>query len=210
MAQPFHNKFAAPHFLNTAAPPSETRHLPQHERDTSENQRTASPIFPGITSPERRQRIPALRGRLDLDVDTSRQRELVECINRLTGRLDNIYDPLMSPNFELLARLLIDVRTPQNSVPLNTRRQWNRPVNDRAGPLGGVDNVGRRLIEDGVVKGLHPDADTFAGSHGSISFALTLDAPRCYAFLFRRLERGNVGYYRRSEGLSTNRVYGFP
>lgn len=93
---------------------------------------------PRLTRPDASPRI--LGGGLNLDINTGRQRELVQSINRLTCWLNNINDSLVSSNFELLARFFIHVRTPQNRVPLNTSRQRNWSMNDRAGPFRRIDD----------------------------------------------------------------------
>src|SRR5262245_29869773 len=80
-------------------------------------------------------------GGLDLDIHAGRKAPLVEGVNRLVGRLNNVDQPLVRPDLELLPRLLIDVRAPEHSVTLDARGQRNRSVDDRLGALGGIDNV---------------------------------------------------------------------
>ena len=54
----------------------------------------------------------------------------------------------------------------EHRVPLDPRRQRNRPVHFRVGPLGRIDDLRRALIEHRVIVGLHPDANDFPrGSH---------------------------------------------
>ena len=83
---------------------------------------------------------PPLSGRFNLDIHTSRQRELIQSINRLPRWLHNINHSLVSSHLELLARLLIHMRTSQDSVSLNSSWQRNGTMNDRTGPLRCVDN----------------------------------------------------------------------
>jgi hypothetical protein len=47
---------------------------------------------------------------LDLDVDAGRQLQLHERIHRLARRLEDVEQPLVGADLELLARLLVDVR----------------------------------------------------------------------------------------------------
>src|SRR5690349_5162357 len=67
-------------------------------------------------NPPCRARPPEALGSLDLDVHAGRERQLVEGVDRLAGRLDDVDHPLVGPDLELLARLLVDVRTPQHRV----------------------------------------------------------------------------------------------
>src|SRR2546423_91237 len=68
---------------------------------------------------------------LDLDVHTSRKIELHQRIERLLRRLENIEQPLVRADLELLARLLVGVRRTQHAVLVDLRRQ-----RDRTGDLG--------------------------------------------------------------------------
>ena len=77
---------------------------------------------------------------LDLDVNASRQTELVQRINRLVGGLNDIDQPLVSPDLELFPRLLVDVRASKNRIPFDASRQRNRPVDDRLGSLCRIDD----------------------------------------------------------------------
>src|SRR5882724_8169310 len=52
----------------------------------------------------------------NLDVHASRQVELHQSIHRLLRRLENIEQPLMRPQFKLLARFLVHMWRPQNRV----------------------------------------------------------------------------------------------
>src|SRR3954447_15102472 len=74
---------------------------------------------------------------LDLDVHARRQAELVQGVDGLVRRLDDVDQPLVGPDLELLPRLLVDVRAPEHRVALDAGRQRDRPVDDRVGPLGG-------------------------------------------------------------------------
>src|SRR3990172_7865067 len=72
--------------------------------------------------------ICSARRRLDLDVDARREAQLVERLDGLGGRLDNIDQTLVRANFKLCSRFLVDVRTTQHRVPLDPRGKRNRPV----------------------------------------------------------------------------------
>ena len=65
------------------------------------------------------------RLKLDFDVDAGRQIELHQLVDRLGGRAVQLDEALMNAHLELLARLLVDVRRPQDGVLLDVRRQEN-------------------------------------------------------------------------------------
>jgi hypothetical protein len=52
---------------------------------------------------------------LDFDVDTRRQIQLHQRIDRLVGRIDDVHQAQMGADFELVARSLVDVRRTQQS-----------------------------------------------------------------------------------------------
>ena len=53
--------------------------------------------------------------RLDFDVHAGRQIQLHQRIHRLLRRLENVEQPLVRPDFKLLARLLVHVRRAQHA-----------------------------------------------------------------------------------------------
>src|ERR1043166_3038234 len=63
---------------------------------------------------------------LDLDVDAGGEVELAEGVDRLLRRLEDVEQTLVRTDLELLARLLVDVRRPVHSEPLDVCRQRNR------------------------------------------------------------------------------------
>src|SRR6185436_5243808 len=84
---------------------------------------------------------PLLAQRLDLDVDASRQLELHQRVDRLAGRIEDVEQPLVGADLELLARLLVDVRRPVHREPLDARRQRDRSHHASAGAPRGVDDL---------------------------------------------------------------------
>src|SRR6218665_1847909 len=100
-----------------------------------------------------------LCGGLDLNIHTSRQRQLVQSVDRFAGGLHNVDDALVRPDLELLPRLLVDVRAAENGVPFNPSRERDRSMNNRTGPLGRVNDVGSRLIEHSMIVGFHPNSN---------------------------------------------------
>src|SRR5690606_31913947 len=78
---------------------------------------------------------------------------------RLVGGIDDVHQPLVRTDLELVSRGLVDVRRAQHVVALDARRQRHRAADDRAGTLGRVDDLGRRLVDQPVVERLEADAD---------------------------------------------------
>src|SRR5437762_479400 len=100
--------------------------------------------------------------RFDLHVDTSRQIELHQRVHCLRRRLEDVDEPLVRADFELLARLLVHVRRTQHGPLVLRRRQRNRARQPSAGTLGGIDDFGRRLIEHPVVVRLEANSNLVA------------------------------------------------
>src|SRR5208282_238111 len=108
---------------------------------------------------------------LNLHVHARRQIKLHQRIDRLLRRLQNIQQPLVGADFKLLPRLLIHVRRPQHAVFVLHRGQWNRARNLRAGAFCRLHDLARRLIQNAVVVGFQPDANSFFSSHSVTLFA---------------------------------------
>src|SRR5579871_113357 len=95
---------------------------------------------------------------LDLDVHAGREGELHERVHGLRGRVDDVEHAFVRADFELLARLLVDVRRAVDGELLDERRQRDRPAHRRAGALGRIDDLARRMVQHPVVEGFEPDA----------------------------------------------------
>src|SRR6185436_3044825 len=78
------------------------------------------------------------------------------------SRIDDVEQPLVRPGLELLAALLVDMRRPVDRELLDTGRQRHRPAHARARPLGSVDDLAGRRIEDAMVERLEPYPDVLA------------------------------------------------
>src|SRR4029078_5996808 len=102
---------------------------------------------------------------LDLDVDAGRQVELHQRVHGLVGRIDDVHQPLWRADLDLVARRLVAVRRAQDVEPLHARRQRHRALDDRAGALGGVDDLERRLVDLFVVERIEAAADLLLGGH---------------------------------------------
>src|SRR6266446_6074746 len=110
--------------------------------------------------------------RLNLHINPRRQIELHQRIHRLLRRLQNVEQPLVGADFKLLPRLLIHVRRPQHAVLVLHRGQRNRSRNLRAGAFCRLHDLARRLIQNAVVVGFQPNANSFFSSHCSLSLPL--------------------------------------
>src|ERR1043165_701297 len=66
--------------------------------------------------------------KLDLDVDPGRQVESHERVHRLRGGVEDVDHPLVRPHLEVLPRVLVLVRRPDDGKPLDPRGQRNRSV----------------------------------------------------------------------------------
>src|SRR5262245_35393173 len=88
-----------------------------------------------------------IRSHLDFDVDARREREPHQCVDGLRGRIQDVDDPLVRADLELLPAVLVDERRTDDGELFDARRQRHRTDDIRAGPLGRLDDLGRRLIE---------------------------------------------------------------
>jgi len=74
----------------------------------------------------------------------------------------------MSSDFELFPRLLVDVRGAKDAVFIFHRRQWNRTGDLCACAFGSVNDLARGLVQDAIVVGFKPDANSFVAYHFSL------------------------------------------
>src|SRR5688572_4271942 len=106
--------------------------------------------------------MPVTPLQLDLYVHARREVQLHQRVHRLVGRIDDVHQPQVGADLELLARLLVHVRRAQQVEALLARGQRDRSLDHRAGALGGVHDLERRLVDQAVVERLQPDADFLA------------------------------------------------
>src|SRR6478609_5612935 len=109
---------------------------------------------------------------LDLDVDAGRQVELHQRVHGLVGGVDDVHQALVRADLELVAARLVDVRRTQDVETTHAGRQRHGALDDRAGALGGVHDLGGRLVNQLVVESLEADADLLLGSHGASFLSL--------------------------------------
>src|SRR5437763_795492 len=77
----------------------------------------------------------------DLDLDAGGKIELGQRIDRSRTRIQNVDQPLVRLELELLARLLVDVRRTENGPALSLCRQRDRTTHLRARLLGRANDV---------------------------------------------------------------------
>src|SRR5271170_8157369 len=65
----------------------------------------------------------------------------------------------MRPDFELFAAFLVDMGRAVDRKTFDAGGERNWAPHLRAGTLGGIDDLPRRIVENPVVEGLQPDAD---------------------------------------------------
>src|SRR6476620_9564344 len=94
---------------------------------------------------------------LDFDVDARSQRESHQGVDRLRARIEDVDEPLVGADLELLPRVLVDERRADDGELLDAGRQRHGTDDIRAGPLGRLDDLRRRLVEQSVVIGLEAD-----------------------------------------------------
>src|SRR5437763_6297628 len=110
---------------------------------------------------------------LDLDVDAGREVEPHERVDRLRRRVDDVDQPLVRAHLEVLPRVLVLVRGPDDAVHVLLRGQRHRAGHARAGPGHRVDDLACRAVDDLMVVCLEPDADLLSRHVASVSFALS-------------------------------------
>ncbi len=126
------------------------------------------------TTPKIRIRLKAYDHKL-LD-QSAGEIELHECIDRLRGRIHDVQNALVRPDFELLARLLVDVRRAVHRELLDLRRQRDGPPNLGARPTCRRNDLFRRGVEHPMIESLQTDPDILAVH---ISFPSARSAVRC-------------------------------
>src|SRR5919106_1547393 len=98
----------------------------------------------------------------DLDVDAGGEIQLHQRVDRLVGGIDDVHQPQMRADLELVARGLVDVRRAQQVEALLARRQRHRTAHHCAGALCRVDDLERRLIDQAVVERFEANSDALA------------------------------------------------
>src|SRR3954468_15408540 len=100
----------------------------------------------------------------DLDVDARRQVvEPLERVDRLRRGLMDVDEPLVRADLEVLLRVLVLERRPDDGVHVLLGRQRDGAGHGRAGAGRRLDDLLRRRLDGRVVVGLQADADLALG-----------------------------------------------
>src|SRR5216683_6906287 len=113
-----------------------------------------------------------LRLELDLDVDARRKVELHERVDGLLRWIVDVDEPLVGPDLELVARVLVDEWTADDGELLDACGQRDRPGHGRPRPLRRLDDLRGGLVDELVVVRLEPDPDPLL-RHYSMTFVTT-------------------------------------
>ena len=105
--------------------------------------------------------------RFDLYFYTTGQVQFTQRINRTGRRSVDIQQTLVRAKLELLTALLVHVRPAQHRVSPNAGRQRDRSRHLRTRLLRRANDVGRCLIDHGMVERLETDSDS--ASHWELS-----------------------------------------
>src|SRR5712691_8338690 len=96
---------------------------------------------------------------LDLDVDACRQVQSLELLNRLRRSVDDVDDSLVREHLEVLPRVFVLVRRPDDRIDAALRGQRDRPDDLRAGTGDVLDDVSSCHVQHPVVVGPELDPD---------------------------------------------------
>ena len=131
---------------------------------------------------------------MDRDVDSSRQVQFFQFVDSLHVWLDNIDQPLVGADFNLIHRFLVDVRRTINCVFFYSGRQWNGAAYSGSGAFSSIYDIGCRLIDHSVIVAfeLYPYALTW--HERFLSRRLRLGASRRPAAFFNNFLQQTVGY----------------
>src|SRR4249919_2142467 len=108
-------------------------------------------------------------GQLDLHVDASREFELHQRVHGLVVRVDDVEHALVRAGFVLVARVLVGVRRRKNGEAFELGRQRDRAAHLRAGPLGRLDDLAGRAVDQTMIVCLQPNPDLLVRHDGSSS-----------------------------------------
>src|SRR5918911_1663846 len=120
--------------------------------------------------------IPFISG-FDLDVDTGRQVESHERVDRLRRRRVDVDQTLVRAHLEMLPRVLVLERAADHAVDVLLGGQRHGPGDGRAGALGGLHDLARRLVELLVVVALESDADLALRHRRSLYLVISVTTP---------------------------------
>lgn len=99
---------------------------------------------------------PFLSLQLYLHIHTGRDVELAERVDGLLGRLQNIEEPFVGADLELISGFFIDVGRAIDGKAFDTRRQRDGARDSATGAPDRLHNFPHRLVQNPVVVGFQP------------------------------------------------------
>src|SRR5690606_32303541 len=102
----------------------------------------------------------------NLDIDSSRQIKLHQCVYCFFGRLNDVKHPLVRSHLVLITRVFVDVRRNQHSETLFFGRKRDWPSNLSTSTLRSFHDFLRGLINQSIVECFQPDTNLLA-LHGN-------------------------------------------
>src|SRR3990170_637421 len=115
---------------------------------------------------------------LQFDVDAGRKIESLERVHRLRRRVDDVEQPLVRAHLEVLARVLVLMRRPDDRVDRTLRGERDRTVDARARTSHRLDDLLCALVDDLVIVGLQPDPNLHSGCQLVSSLKVLCSKPR--------------------------------
>ena len=102
---------------------------------------------------------------LDVDLDTGRQLQIHQSLDRLLGRVHDVDQALVGAALELLTRILVLVNSTQDGNDLLLGRQRDRAGNLSAGALCSLHDLLGCLIDQRMIVSFQSDSDFLCVSH---------------------------------------------
>src|SRR3984885_9755969 len=93
---------------------------------------------------------------LNIDVDAGRQIDAHQCVNGLRRRVEDVDQSLVRTHLEVLPRVLVLMRGPDDAIDVLLGRQRHRANDTRARTGDRLNDLARRGINCLVVVGLQP------------------------------------------------------
>src|SRR5215208_7381871 len=103
--------------------------------------------------------IPFMASQLDLDVDPRRQVEPHQRVDRLRVRVVDVDQPLVRPDLEVLARVLVLEGRADHAVDVLVGWQRDRTGDRGAGARGDLHDLARGTVDRVVVVRLEANSD---------------------------------------------------
>lgn len=134
---------------------------------------------------------------LDFDVDAAGQVESHQSVNGLVGWFLDVENPIVSPHFEVLHRLLVDVWSSNNAESSDSGGKGDWAGDSGSSSSSSVRNLCGALVKNSVVVGAEPDSDSQNSRHGFSLFELRLNS-KGSSETPSNLKRGRIRYLGRN------------